>query len=163
MKLLNMKLVLALLFLSLTVPASVQAADEKLSMRQLLEQVRQGRAKDAATNKAREQAFLSEKAEQETKIRQAMAQVATLEAKSTELEQRFNQNELLVEEKRQQRDERLGSLKELFGHLTGAAGDMRSRFKKLNLYKSVPRSRKISRRLDQKNEQRYRSTNVARN
>lgn len=129
MKSLNIKFVLALFFFSLIVPFAAQAADEKLSMRQLLEQVRQGRAKDAAANKAREQAFLAEKADQETKIRQAMAQVASLEAKSTELEQRFNENELLVEEKRQQRDERLGSLKELFGHLTGAAGDMRSRFK----------------------------------
>ena len=57
-----------------------------------------------------------------------MAEVAALEAKSAELEVKFNENELLVEEKRQQRDERLGSLKELFGHLTGAAGDLRSRF-----------------------------------
>lgn len=129
MRTINMKLILALVLASLVAPAASQAADEKLSMRQLLEQVRQGRAKDAAANKAREQAFLSEKAQQETKIRQAMSDVASLEAKSAELEQRFNQNELLVEEKRQQRDERLGSLKELFGHLTGAAGDMRSRFK----------------------------------
>ena len=108
--------------------SSNATAEDKLSLRQLLEQVRQGRAKDAAENKAREQAFLQEKSEQEAKIRAAMAQVASLEAKSAELEVRFNENELLVEEKRQQRDERLGSLKELFGHLTGAAGDMRSRF-----------------------------------
>ncbi|MEM7466546.1 MAG: MotA/TolQ/ExbB proton channel family protein [Pseudomonadota bacterium] len=125
-KLLNHALVI---FLTLAVVGPVNVmADEKLSLQQLLQQVRQGRAKDAAANKAREQAFLSEKAEQETKIRAAMAEVAALETKSATLEQRFNENELLVEEKRQQRDERLGSLKELFGHLTGAAGDMRSRF-----------------------------------
>lgn len=128
MRKLTMRIVLAIVLAPLIAPATLQAADEKLSMRQLLEQVRQGRAQDAATNKAREQAFLSEKAEQETKIRKAIADVAALESKSTVLEQRFNENELLVEEKRQQRDDRLGSLKELFGHLTGAAGDMRSRF-----------------------------------
>lgn len=116
------------LTLAVIFPALSLAADENLSLQNLLNQVRQGRAADAAANKAREQAFLAEKADQETKIRQAMAEVAALEAKSSTLEQRFNENELLVEEKRQQRDERLGSLKELFGHLTGAAGDMRSRF-----------------------------------
>jgi biopolymer transport protein ExbB len=58
-----------------------------------------------------------------------MADVQALESRSAELERQFNANELLVEEKRKQRDERLGSLKELFGHLTGAAGDTRSRFR----------------------------------
>ncbi len=127
MKYTQLKLLITVLFIAAIGCPSVHAED-KLSLRQLLEQVRQGRAKDAAENKAREQAFLQEKSEQEAKIRAAMAQVASLEAKSAELEVRFNENELLVEEKRQQRDERLGSLKELFGHLTGAAGDMRSRF-----------------------------------
>ena len=127
MKYTQLKFLITVLFIAAIGCPSVHAED-KLSLRQLLEQVRQGRAKDAAENKAREQAFLQEKSEQEAKIRAAMAQVASLEAKSAELEVRFNENELLVEEKRQQRDERLGSLKELFGHLTGAAGDMRSRF-----------------------------------
>ena len=117
-----------LLLTTLSFPVSSQAT-EALSMNKLLQQVKEGRAKDAADNKKREKAFIEEKAQQEARIRQAMLDVQALEAKSTELEQRFNENELLVEEKRQQRDERLGSLKELFGHLTAAAGDMRSRFR----------------------------------
>ena len=115
--------------LSLSVSATSWAADDPLSMEQLLREVKQGRSQDAVANKEREQAFLAEKAQQETRIRQAQAELQALEVKSAELEQRFNANELLVEEKRRQRDERLGSLKELFGHLTGAAGDMRSRFR----------------------------------
>ncbi len=102
---------------------------ELLSMQQLLQQVKEGRARDAAENKKRLQAFLQEKAQQEARIQQARAEIARLEAISTQLEEQFNANELLVEEKREQRDERLGSLKELFGHLTGAAGDMRTRFR----------------------------------
>jgi biopolymer transport protein ExbB len=98
-------------------------------MNKLLQQVKEGRSKDAAENKKREQAFIAEKAQQEARIRQAMADVQALESRSAELERQFNANELLVEEKRKQRDERLGSLKELFGHLTGAAGDTRSRFR----------------------------------
>ena len=110
-------------------PISVSAAEESLSIDALLEKVKQGRIEDAENNKKREEAFLSEKQQQETRIRQAITDIQALEAKSVKLEKRFNANELLVEEKRKQRDERLGSLKELFGHLTGAAGDMRSRFR----------------------------------
>ncbi len=118
----------ALVSCLITVPVSSMAADDSLSMNKLLQQVKQGRAKDAADNKQREQAFINEKAQQEARIRQVMAEIRQLEAVSQSLEQRFNANELLVEEKRQQRNDRLGSLKELFGHLTGTAGDMRSRF-----------------------------------
>ena len=118
---------LLILFFILRIPASV-AAEDTLSLDKLLQQVKEGQVKDAADLRKREQAFLQEKEQQEAKIRQAMQQVEALEAKSAELEAQFNTNELLVEEKREQRNERLGSLKELFGHLTAAAGDMRSRF-----------------------------------
>ena len=108
---------------------TLAAEDDALSMNKLLQQVKEGRVKDAAENKKREQAFIDEKAQQVARIQKAMNDVKALEEKSVIMEQRFNANELLVEEKRQQRNERLGSLKELFGHLTGAAGDMRSRFR----------------------------------
>jgi len=98
-------------------------------MSKLLQQVKEGRSKDAADNKRREKAFIAEKAQQVARIRKAIADVQALELRSSELENQFNANELLVEEKRKQRDERLGSLKELFGHLTGAAADTRSRFR----------------------------------
>lgn len=117
------------MLLILSAPVTGLAADEALSMSKLLQQVKEGRSKDAAENKKREEAFIAEKAQQEARIRQAMADVEVLELRSAQLETRFNSNELLVEEKRKQRDERLGSLKELFGHLTGAAGDTRSRFR----------------------------------
>ena len=117
------------LLITLSVPVAGLAADEALSMSKLLQQVKEGRSKDAAENKKREKAFIAEKARQVARIRQAMADVEALESRSTELENQFNANELLVEEKRKQRDERLGSLKELFGHLTGAAADTRSRFR----------------------------------
>lgn len=110
-------------------PLPLMAADELLSLDELLRQVKQGRAQDAAINKQREQAFIAEKALQEERLRETAAEIARLEAKSDALEQEFNANEILVDEKRQQRDARLGSLKELFGHLTAAAADLRSRFR----------------------------------
>ena len=122
------RLIICLLMVGMSMPLASHA-EEPLSMEQLLGEVKQGRAKDAAVNKKREAIFKREKAEQEARIKAALAKVKALEAQSAVLEDKFNQNELLVEEKRKQRDERLGSLKELFGHLTGAAGDMRSRFR----------------------------------
>ena len=105
------------------------AQDDDLSMRELLQEVKEGRSKARAENREREQAFLADKAEQDRLIREAEQRIATLEKQSAGLEKRFNANELKVEEKRAQRDQRLGSLKELFGHLTGAAGDLRVRLR----------------------------------
>lgn len=108
-------------------PLMAQGQDS-LAMDQLLQEVRQGRLRDAEENLKREQAFKQDAARQDALIAEAQAKIAALEANSATLEQQFNANELAVEEKRVQRDERLGSLKELFGHLTGAAGDLRARF-----------------------------------
>ena len=106
----------------------LNAADTKLSMNALLNKVKSGRIADNKDNKRREQEFIKQKQQQERLISQTKAQIAALEAKSTEMEAQFNANELIVEEKRKQRDERLGSLKELFGHLTSTAGELRGRF-----------------------------------
>ena len=117
----------ALASTALTLPAAAQSDD--LSMRELLNEVRQGRTRDSQDNKRREAEFLADQAQQDRLIREAKAKIAQLEARSAQLEKTFNANELKVEEKRAQRDDRLGSLKELFGHLTGAAGDLRGRLK----------------------------------
>lgn len=116
-----------LLVLGFMLPTTTIAAE--ISMSELLSKVRAGRAADAAENSRREAAFKADAAQQEALIRQAQAEVTRMEAESTRLEAEFNQNELAVNEKKIQRDQRLGSLKELFGHLTGAAGDMRTRFR----------------------------------
>jgi len=122
------KLLLPAIVVGLTaIPVNGFAAD--ISMSELLNKVRAGRAADASENARREGEFQRDAARQEQLIRQAQAEVARLEQQSAQLESEFNQNELAVNEKKAQRDERLGSLKELFGHLTGAAGDMRTRFK----------------------------------
>lgn len=129
MKPLNLVAPLGLAMAALLLPAHSLAQEGKdaVSMTQLLKEVRAGRTRDAAENKQREAAFLADRAQQDALIRQAEQRIAALEARSAELERSFNANELQVEEKRAQRDERLGSLKELFGHLTGAAGDLRAR------------------------------------
>ncbi|MDT0495858.1 MotA/TolQ/ExbB proton channel family protein [Algiphilus sp. W345] len=117
----------ALIGSGISQPAAAQSSDE-LSMQKLLNEVRQGRSRDAADNQKREAAFRADAAQQDRLIREAEQTINQLEARSASLEKTFNANEIKVEEARAQRNERLGALKELFGHLTGAAGDLRSRF-----------------------------------
>ncbi len=119
---------LIILILLISTPIILNAADQPLSMNELLNKVKAGRVADSQDNKRREQAFIQQKQEQERLIRDAKAQIAALETAAAELETQFNENELVVAEKRKQRDERLGSLKELFGHLTSTAGELRGRF-----------------------------------
>ncbi|OUR87879.1 energy transducer TonB [Gammaproteobacteria bacterium 42_54_T18] len=106
--------------------ATTSESSKKLSLDILLQEVKQGRSRDKQRNKQREAEFLKAKVDRQRLIDVANAKIAALEAKSETLESAFNDNETLVKEKKRLRDERLGSLKELFGHLTGAAGDMRS-------------------------------------
>ena len=101
---------LALLLLS-----STMVVAQDLSMDDLLNKVKAGRTADSAENNRREQEFIKQKQQQEKLIRDTKAQIASLEARAASMEVSFNENELIVEEKRKQRDERLGSLKELFG------------------------------------------------
>ena len=117
----------ALSAVAFSAPLAAQGQDS-LAMDKLLQEVRQGRLRDADENRKREDAFKQDAARQDALIAEAQAQIAALESRSATLEEQFNANELAVEEKRAQRDERLGSLKELFGHLTGTAGDLRARF-----------------------------------
>lgn len=106
---------------------AVAKAEEPVSIDALLQDVRKGRLRDEAEYAQREKAFLARSAEQDALIAAANKRIAELEKQSAELEAVFNANELRVEDKRTQRDERLGSLKELFGHLTAGAGDLRAR------------------------------------
>lgn len=106
---------------------SVAHAEDAVSVDQLLQDVRKGRLRDEAEYAKREEAFMAKSAEQDAMVAKAMGRIAELEARSAELEEVFNANELRVEEKRAQRDDRLGALKELFGHLTSGAGDLRAR------------------------------------
>lgn len=116
----------AVMFLAMAM-FSVAKAEEAVSIDSLLQDVRKGRLRDEAEYAQREKAFLTKSAEQDAMIAEANKRIAELEAKSAELETVFNDNEIRVEEKRTQRDERLGALKELFGHLTSGAGDLRAR------------------------------------
>tara|TARA_R110001592_G_scaffold363043_1_gene679708 strand:+ start:195948 stop:197342 length:1395 start_codon:yes stop_codon:yes gene_type:complete len=100
--------------------------DKPRSLDQLLEFVKQGQVTEARENRAREQAFAKDKANQAAELKRAEGERARQEALSTELEDSFEANELLVAAKQEQLKEKLGTLAELFGHLTSTAGDLAS-------------------------------------
>jgi len=96
------------------------------NMSELLDLVKQGRSRAAGENRAREQRFAQDKANQQSELNRAERERAAEERRSARLEKEFEDNELLIAAKQEKLKERLGSLSELFGHLTAASGDLAS-------------------------------------
>ena len=120
--------VLAAVVLTLGVGVGTTSAAERISLDELLAQVKAGRARDASENQARIEAFKSDQARQAELLAAAQAERVAEEQRSQELEASFESNEARITELEQQLQERLGSLKELFGVLQQAAGDARGQF-----------------------------------
>ena len=106
----------------------VAAVEEAMDLDTLLQQVRQGRISESEENKARESEFKQEKANQSALLNQARQERAALEATSERLEKEFEANQDQIDELKQDLQQALGSLKELFGVLQTAAGDARATF-----------------------------------
>ncbi len=108
-----------------TTPAMAQEAK---SLDELLSFVKKGQTSEARENKEREERFLSEQSKQRGRLAGARKALKREEDRSAALEKKFEEQELLLTEKQKQLKDRLGTLTELFGHLTSTAGDMRSNF-----------------------------------
>ena len=109
---------------ALTLSAGSTLAQEAKSLDELLGFVKQGQVTEAKENRAREQRFAKDKANQANELKKAEAERARQEQISAELEDTFEANELLVAAKQKQLKEKLGTLAELFGHLTSTSGDL---------------------------------------
>ena len=105
-------------------PTPQEIAAENLD--QLLNLVKQGQARASSENAAREARFTQDKANQSAALKRAEEERTREERRSARLEKQFEQNELLIAAKQEQLRERLGTLSELFGHLTAASGDLAS-------------------------------------
>jgi biopolymer transport protein ExbB len=111
---------------ALTLSGGYALAQEAQSLDQLLDFVKKGQVAESKENRAREQRFAKDKANQAAALKQAEAERAREEQRSTDLENQFEENELLITAKQKQLQEKLGTLTELFGHLTSASGDLAS-------------------------------------
>ncbi|MDX1734944.1 MAG: MotA/TolQ/ExbB proton channel family protein [Halioglobus sp.] len=111
---------------ALTLSAGPALAQEAKSLDELLNFVKKGQVAEASENRAREQRFAQDKAKQASELQNAKAERKRQEEISAQLENTFEENELLIAAKQKQLQEKLGTLTELFGHLTSASGDLAS-------------------------------------
>ncbi|WP_428096832.1 MotA/TolQ/ExbB proton channel family protein [Candidatus Rariloculus sp.] len=103
-------------------------AQEAADLNELLEAVREGGGRDAGQHQQRLDEFQQRQADQTRLLQEAQTQLANEQARSVQLDAQFDENEILIENVQAQLDERLGSLRELFGVLQQVSGDARSQF-----------------------------------
>jgi len=96
------------------------------SLEELLNLVEQARVAESAQQRKRQQQFLQDKSNQKKVLDNTHQEKLRQEKRSVRLETTFERNEELIAVKEEQLQKRLGSLTELFGHLTATAGDLRS-------------------------------------
>ena len=107
-------------------------AQEAKSLDELLNMIQSSTISETQEYRDRENDFKRDQRKQDAELKKAKNAKTAEERRSDRLEQTIRDNDLKLIGLREQRDKRLGSLKELFGHLTGAAGDIRA-----NLTQSV--------------------------
>ena len=102
-------------------------ANEAKTLDELLELIQSAKISETAEYRNREAEFKRDQRKQSQLLSSAKNTKAAEERRSDRLEQIIRDNDIKLAALREQRDKRLGSLKELFGHLTGAAGDIRAK------------------------------------
>lgn len=111
---------------AVALPFTAQA--EPVDLDQLLNLVQEGQARDNTEFEKRLAEFNSSKSRQEQLLADARADRERLEILSAEKESLFRENELSIADSQAQLNDRLGSLKELFGVLQQVAGDTKAVF-----------------------------------
>lgn len=100
--------------------------DKATSLDQLLQMMKNSKVAESREHKQRESQFLSEKNNRSSLLAQANATRKAEEKRSSDLEAQYAAQDLDIKAKREQLDNSLGALKELFGHLSSAADDYRA-------------------------------------
>ncbi|PWK51718.1 MotA/TolQ/ExbB proton channel family protein [Pleionea mediterranea] len=120
-----MKTLIHILLLSIT--ASTTLAAENINLDSLLKKLEQGNYKQSQQNKAREQAFINKRSQQDQLLQQSIEQRNAALQVSEQLETRYEENEAKLADLNSALTSRMGSLKELFGVLQQVAGDTQSK------------------------------------
>jgi len=98
------------------------------NLEELLKLVEQRRLVESKLNSEREKQFRADKSRQAKMLADAKAERRREEQRSERLETTFGENEIRIGDLQEQLDNKLGSLRELFGVLQQVAGDTRGRF-----------------------------------
>jgi len=118
-----------------SMPAMAQDAK---TLDELLQMIQGAKISESADYRKREAAFKSDQRKQASLLKRAQNTKTAEERRSDRLEQTIRDNDVVLAGLREQRDKRLGSLKELFGHLTGAAGDIRANLNQSIVSAQIP-------------------------
>lgn len=109
-------------------PAADLTVNEANSLDELLTNVQERRVVESRLHSERESRFRREKDSQQQMLNEARAERTREEQRSERLETQFEENEIRIGDLQEQLDNRLGSLRELFGVLQQVAGDTRGLF-----------------------------------
>jgi biopolymer transport protein ExbB len=113
-------------WVSLPGGACAEPAPAATSLDQLLEKARQSQAAQRAEDQERERQFLADRSQQARLLEEARAELAAATARSKELTQEFDANELKLKELEGLLKTREGNLGELFGVTRQVAQDVSS-------------------------------------
>jgi biopolymer transport protein ExbB len=97
------------------------AAADTAKLDQLLEQVKKDRVAEAKMDQAREQEFLSDRADKQALLNKAKAELAAVEARGIQLAKEFADNETKIQAKEADLIAAQGDLGEMFGVVRGNA------------------------------------------
>ena len=126
----NFRIILLLIFSSISLQSIAQSDEEvqPTNMDKLLEVVREGRSKEKAENQKRESEFLSNRDRQQVILNEELAELARQEEIADRLDKIFKENQELLRVAEEVYLKALGSLNELFGHITSISTDSRVTF-----------------------------------
>ena len=117
-----------LAFTVITLITQSATLGQELSIDEVLKKVKEGQYQQSIQNKQREKDFENRKSEQETLLKEAIAARNKEEAISNQLETQYEDNEIKITALQDTLNNRLGSLKELFGVLQQVSGDASGKF-----------------------------------
>lgn len=121
-----MKKTLILLFTLLLVSATAVQAQQKMSLDQLLNEVKRAATESSKANRKREAAFKAKRDQQQRLLGEAKAKLVALERNTEQLKTAFDENEKVLAELETILAQRSGNLGEMQGTVKVLAGDLRS-------------------------------------
>ncbi|MCP3429179.1 MotA/TolQ/ExbB proton channel family protein [Opacimonas viscosa] len=123
----SLKTILAVVAVS-ALSFTATANDRALDLDALLKQLEQGQFAQSQENQAREAEFVTKRSEQDRILRQTRYTRDNALTLSETLETQFEENEFKLADLNDALNNRLGSLKELFGVLQQVSGDTKNKF-----------------------------------
>lgn len=132
------KLTLVLLATLVFSSDALSQESKALDLDALLKQLEDGKFQQNQQNIAREKEFVQKRAEQDAMLSDASNRRDDELTASARLETQYEENEFKIADLKEALNNRLGSLKELFGSLQQTAGDTKNKFKTSIISAQIP-------------------------